>query len=332
MTRSKITILDVAREAGVSKSTVSLVLTGKHRVRDQTRLKVTAAMEKLGYVYNRDAASLRSQRSKLVGVLVNDLTDPLSTALALAASQLLSARGLHPWLHSSEESPKQQSHICELYKERKVDALLLIPARGSTTDWLDEISRDWPVVQMLREVPFVNAPSVLPDHRKGIHLVTTHLLEQGATHLALLGGDEGEQEQQARRSEFEASLTRQAIAFTLLPGLHGRHGGRQALAPLLDIKAASLGVVCHDDLLAAGLCEAMLASGLIPGKDIKVVGCGDFADSALQRPALSSLHVDVDEIAKRSVDMLLEQLEGGSVPLRTQVDIGLRARASSSPR
>ena len=93
-----VTVFDVARAAGVSKSTVSLVLTNSNKVSDKARQKVEKAIKETGYVYNRDAASLRSKRSNLVAIVINDLTNPYSAQLAVGLERQIRQMGLFSML------------------------------------------------------------------------------------------------------------------------------------------------------------------------------------------------------------------------------------------
>ena len=99
----KATVFDVARHAGVSKSTVSLVLTQSDKVSDKAKLKVEQAIEAIGYVYNREAASMRSRRSNLVAIVINDLTNPYSAQLAVGLEQHIRKMGLFSMLVNSAE-------------------------------------------------------------------------------------------------------------------------------------------------------------------------------------------------------------------------------------
>ena len=106
-----VTVHDVARVAGVSKSTVSLVLTGSKKVSDTAKLKVEKAIDETGYVYNRDAASMRSRKSNLVAIVINDLTNPYSAQLAVGLEQQIRKMGLFSMLVNSGEDVETQNQL-----------------------------------------------------------------------------------------------------------------------------------------------------------------------------------------------------------------------------
>ena len=123
-----VTIIDIAREAGVSKSTVSLVLKMSPLVKDETRQRVTKAMDALGYVYNRGAASLRRSRSDIVGMVINDLANPFFAELAIGIERALQNSGFIPFIANTAESVVRQAEVVRSMREHGAAGLILCPA------------------------------------------------------------------------------------------------------------------------------------------------------------------------------------------------------------
>jgi len=134
-----VTVHDVARAAGVSKSTVSLVLTGSKKVSDKAKLKVEQAINDTGYVYNRDAASMRSRKSNLVAIVINDLTNPYSAQLAVGLEQQIRKMGLFSMLVNSGEDVETQNQLVRNLKEYNVAAFIMCPAPGTTAEWTNQL-------------------------------------------------------------------------------------------------------------------------------------------------------------------------------------------------
>ena len=122
------TIIDVARKAGVSKSTVSLVIQNSPLVKQKTREQVQAAMTEIGYVYNRAAANLRSAGAGLVGLVINDLRNPFFTEFATSVQMALSSRGYAAVVANTDEDPQLQAQVVEAMVEHGVSAMILSPA------------------------------------------------------------------------------------------------------------------------------------------------------------------------------------------------------------
>ncbi|ESP94725.1 MULTISPECIES: LacI family DNA-binding transcriptional regulator [Pseudoalteromonas] len=329
----KITIFDVAKEAQVSKSTVSLVLTHSDKVSDKSKEKVLKAIEKLGYVYNRDAAALRSKKSNLVAVVINDLTNPYSAQLAVGLEKHIYALGMVPMLVNTGEDFTRQQQVVNTLKEYNVSAFVMVPAPGTTKEWVNQlVSTGFPVINIMREIQFAEAPCILPDNQKGTHLATEHLLQKGLSSIAFLGGTDEISDYHERLSGFRSAISAHVdqIQSHEIMAPTNRQGGRDAFHQLFSIAPDIQAIVCFSDVIAYGAMEAMREHNLVPGKDIKVIGFDDLADSRLMRPALSSVRIDANDIGKRTCQALSEILNKSQPPVRTLVDISLQIRESSS--
>ncbi len=128
----RVTIVDVARRAGVSKSTVSLVLSGSELVAEATKLRVNEAMGALGYVYHRGAASLRAASSDLVGMVMGDLSNPFFAELTAGIEDALFQRGFTPILANTSEDTTRQAQVLRAMREHNVAGIIMSPARGTT--------------------------------------------------------------------------------------------------------------------------------------------------------------------------------------------------------
>ena len=331
-TPRKVTILDVAKHANVSKSTVSLVLTQSDKVSDKSKAKVEQAIAELGYVYNREAAALRSKKSKLVALLINDLTNPYAAQLAVALEQRIYQMGLLPMLVNLAEDSLRQQQMVNSLKEYNVAAYIMCPAPNTDAAWQNALIEQGAIVlNVMRDISMSNAPCILPDNKKGTYLATQHMLEQGLTHLAFFGGLQSISDYQERLSGFEMAVSNaeSEIITYVYHGATVRKDAKAAFTQLMQDFPKVQGIVCFSDVTAFGLIEAMREQHIKVGDDIKVVGFDDLDDSALMSPSLSSVHIDVQEIAQRSIDTLKEMLNGDKPALRTLVDVELNIRASS---
>jgi LacI family transcriptional regulator len=328
----KVTIWDVAKEAQVSKSTVSLVLTNSDKVSNKSKEKVLTAIDKLGYVYNRDAAALRSKRSNLVALVINDLTNPYSAQLAVGLEKHIYDLGMLPMLVNIAECVERQKQVVKTLKEYNVSAFIMCPAPGTEQSWQDDlINSCFPVINIMREVPFSAAPCVLPDNKKGTHIATSHILSQGIEEIAFLGGVDEISDYHERLSGFLSALKQFNISEDkrVIQAQTNRQGGREAFNSLIKKSPHIKAIICFNDVIAYGAIEAMRQHGLEPGKDIKVVGFDDLEDSRLMLPSLSTIAINADEIGKRTCQVLKELLNQSTPPVRTLVDVNLQIRDSS---
>ncbi len=326
------TIIDVATRAGVSKSTVSLVLQQSPLVRQETREDVRRAMADLGYVYNRAAANLRSANAGLIGLVINDLRNPFFTEFATSLQMALSARGYATVLANTDEDPALQAQVVGAMLEHGVSALIVSPAYGDEAATFDAIARaSVPALQVLRQVvDTARFPFAAPDYPTGSRLATEHLLAKGARHIAFVGGLEGRAVTQLRMSGYLATLATHSLTPLHLPGRPGRAFGREAARRLAQEHPAIDAVICFNDLTALGLLTGCAELGRSVGASLKIVGFDDIEDCAQAFPALSSVRCDIAGFGRQMAETVLKWLEEGvRPPPETVTPVTLIPRASS---
>ena len=180
---------DIAREAGVSKSTVSLVLQGSGLIRPETAIKVRKAIEDVGYVYNRGAANLRKAHSNVIGMVINDLTNPFFAELAVGMERVFQSAGIVPFIANTAENPVRQEEVLKSLMEQGVAGLIVSPARGTTPGAFRRIeAAGVPVVFAMRRLPESRIPVIAPDNHRGAYLAAAHLIGKGHRRLAFFGG------------------------------------------------------------------------------------------------------------------------------------------------
>lgn len=319
-----ITVFDVANKAGVSKSTVSLVLTNSDKVSEKTKLKVQKAMQEVGYVYNRDAAALRSRKSNLVAIVINDLTNPYSAQLAVALEAQIRKMGMFTTLVNTGENIETQCELMHKLQEFNVAAFVVCPAPETRPEHLNSlVEKGIPVVSIMREVEGANVATVLPDNVVGTKQATQHLLAKGYQRIVFLGGNELISDYHQRLSGYQQALEGNAYCYSI-ESETTRNGGRLAMAQLLSEYPDAQAVVCFNDVIAYGAIETMKSQHLEPGKDIAIVGFDDLVDSALMFPALTTVHINAQEIAKA----VCSALENKGSQNKTLVNVALIERES----
>ena len=190
MNKSRVTVVDIARAAGVSKSTVSLVLQASPLVNEATRAKVSAVIRELGYVYNRGAANLRqSASSRIIGIVVNDLTNSFFAELAVGMDMVMQSAGYVQFLSNSAESVDRQREVIASMREHGISGLILSPARGTDAADLKPLAASGiPVVAVVRNVTGAKISSLLSDNYAGAKDAVRHLVSLGHSRIAFLGG------------------------------------------------------------------------------------------------------------------------------------------------
>ena len=330
------TIMDVAARAGVSKSTVSLVLQGSPQVRSETRDAVRAAMTDIGYVYNRAAANLRSASVGLVGVVINDLRNPFFTEFATSLQMALAAQGYATVIANSDEDPELQARLVGSMIEHGVSAMVISPAYGAAPDTFDQLARTGlPVYQVLRKMD--DRTTLFPfasfDYATGSAKAAQHLLDQGARTIAFVGGLPGRAITRERKSGWREVLKAQGMQEIAIHGKSSRAFGMQAAQTLMtdhpDVDAA----ICFNDLVALGLMAGFARAGRPIGDGFRVVGFDDIEEAAQSWPQLSSVSCDIAGFARDTAARLLAWMVDGEQPAPDiRSPVRLVARASSLGR
>jgi len=306
---SSVTLQDIAAHAGVSRSTVSLVLRESPLVAERTRESVRASIKALGYVYNRGAAALRSSRTHTLGVVVYDIANPFFGAMVAGIDAALHRENYVSFLANSEDSPQRQLRFLERMREHRVDGLLLCPAEG-TDPTLIETLGEWnmPCVQVLRHIgepPFDYAGT---DFEQGVRLAVDHLVAKGHRQIAFIGGEAEHSATLARwRGYFTAIASHGLVARHLRTAL-SRRAGFEAIQTLMAEPTPPSAVVCHNDLMAFGAMLGLKRLGLIPGVDCAVVGTDDVEEAALSDPTLTSVATHPYAIGEEAARLALRRI------------------------
>lgn len=310
-----VTMRDIAAASGVSRSTVSLVMSGSPLIRGETRARVHAAARQLGYVYNRAAANLRKARTNMVGLIINDLTNPYFAEVAVGCERVLQAAGHISFISNSAENPARQAEAIRLMREQGVAGIIVSPARGTAGDAFDAIiASGIPVILATRRLEHSRAGLVVPDNTAGAAEAVAHLARLGHRRMAFLGGYEDIAVSADRLAGFRGGLRIAGLAFDpdlAVAGPPTRDFGA-AQAPLLAIaNDAPTAILCFNDAVALGACQGLKRLGREPGRDIAVIGFDDIAEARHAIPALTTIAVDPQGIGERAAQMVLRMIGSG---------------------
>ena len=316
---TRVTLMDVARHCGVSRATVSLVLNDSPLVAAKTRDRVRQAMTELGYVYNRAAASLRTQHSDAIGVVLTNITNPYFAEFATGLQDVLTSSETVPLLAVSNEDRDLQYRLIKSLVERNVDGIVLVPARGTTPDDLPNLLGT-PLVLLARRLPGMDVDYVGAQNRDGGYAAAEHLYSHGCRRIAFVGGFTDSSAREERASGVAAFLNDHGLtlgadhsvvceparpqareaAMGLLTKNHGLDG------PNVD------GIVCFSDVVAFGVLDAIADTGRSIGLEVRVIGFDDVHDAGLNRPSLSSVAVPARETGRRAAQLVLERAAGST--------------------
>ncbi|MCV0424790.1 MAG: LacI family transcriptional regulator [Roseibium sp.] len=327
------TILDVARQAGVSKSTVSLVLQNSTLVKETTRKDVATAIEELGYVYNRSAAGLRGATSGLIGLIINDLRNPFFTEFAASAQMMFASKGYSTVIANTDEDPEIQTQVIDSMIEHGVSAFVISPTYTGDKSAIDRIERAGiPTMQVLRQLDERTDlfPFASHNYASGGELATNHLIDLGCSNIAFVGGLEDRPITLERMSGYSKVMASNALAPRAFHGRPSRAYGREVALRIHEDHRDLQAAVCFSDLVALGMLSGFAEAGVQVGKDFRIVGFDDIEESSLVYPRLSSVRCDTGLFGKRAAEVMLAWIvDGKRPPDRKRYDVELIKRQSS---
>jgi LacI family transcriptional regulator len=311
------TIVDVARQAGVSKSTVSLVLQNSPLVRPSTRDEVEKAMRALDYVYNRSAANLRGADVGLIGLVINDLRNPFFTEFAASAQMTFARRGYATVIANTDEDAGIQAQVIASMIEHGVSAFLISPTYVDGAEPLENVRRAGiPAMQVLRRIdergevfPFASL-----DYAAGGRLAARHLLGLGARRIAFVGGLQDRPVTIERMIGYRAVMAEAGLEPVAIHGRPSRAFGRDTALQLARTRPELEAAICFSDLVALGMLAGFAQAGVQVGTDFRLVGFDDIEECALTWPRLSSVRCNVARFGLRSAEAMLAWLEEGERP------------------
>lgn len=323
MSKSRITLKDVASKVGVHSSTVSRVLNPKTRnmVTEEIAKKILAAVDKMGYRPNAFAQSLKTNRSFTVGVMVPDLTNPAFAPIIKGIDDMLEAHGYSVIVANTYNLATKQQSTFEKFRERHVDGLIIATAKRKDK-LIDECRKDGtPFVQAIRTSNDPDVCSVVSDERIGGHMVISHLAQLGHKKIAFVAGPQflstGYERYQGFLQGMKAAGLKPDKDLVVFCDSFSEEDGRNATSKLLALRKKFTAIYASNDIMALGVYDELEANGIKCGKDISVVGFDDMPFADKFNPPLTTVHTPLVNIGSEAARILLEKINDNDIPART---------------
>lgn len=311
-TARTITIVDVAAEANVSKSTVSLVLKGSPLIKSETADRVKEAAAKLGYIYNRRAGELRGNASNTIGVVINDLMNPFFAEVLVGIERKLVDAGYVVLMAHTREDVDLQNKVLQSMREQSAAGLMLCPALNTPRSILKTI-KSWgiPLTVFVRNLGAGSYDFAGSDSEEGVFLATSHLLNSGHKEVGFLGGQKGIVLTQ-RLAGYKKALLEKGLAFSkdiVFNANPSRMGGYEAMNTLLREKPGIKAAVSYNDVVAFGALSALGEKGLRAGTEFALMGFDNIMDTAHSNPPLSTVDIHPSELGEHAAAILLQRIQ-----------------------
>jgi LacI family transcriptional regulator len=338
MGKPTVRLKDIADKTGFSTNTVSLALRQSPRIPQQTRAIIQAAASELNYLPNFIAKSLVSRETKIIGLVLTDITNPTLTHTAQAIEIALAQRGYGTLFASSNNTLAEEMRALELFRARQVDGMLIYPTTHRDLDHIRPLRRDnYPVVLLVAD-PDAGVDAVCMDERRGGYKATRHLIDLGHRMIGIIDSANplGNLE---KREGYQQALVEAGIdpdpRLAVDPHGHSTHAGFRAMDRMMKLARRPTAVFAANDSLAIGALSWCRRNGMRVPADVAIMGCDDIEFAEFAAVPLSSVHYAVDTVTRMAVDRLMRLISAGDQlpePRVTMIEPELVIRDSTQPQ
>jgi len=329
-------IKEVAKLAKVSTATVSRTINGSDKVTPETAERVRSAIETLKFYPNTNARALGSGRSSLYGLIISDITNPFFPELVKSFEDIAVQYGQEVLIANTNYDPHRMEVCVSRMLQRKVDGVAIMTSEMAD-HLIDEFNlRRIPLAFLDTATPQKGISNILVDYAAGIDAAVEHLTSLGHRAISFISGPMSLTSARIRKRAFINSLKRNGIkldAHFIEEGNHRTDGGHDAMARLLDRKIRPTAVLASNDMTAIGAMGAIFERGLDIPKDISIIGFDDIELSAFTRPALTTVRLSRQEIAKMAFRALYNTYKANSIQgAEYAIQPSLIVRKSTGPK
>lgn len=296
--------------------TVSDVVNAKPGITDETRTRVLAAVEQVGYRPFSIARSLRTRKTRTIAFLVPDIDDICMATMASIAEDCAHAFGYNLVVFNSRNDPHRETSYMQAIVDRWIDGVMFNSSRGSVAniDILEQAGV--PTVSIDRGPQQLGRLSVTYNHLLAGRMAAEHLMDLGHTHIAHIAGPPDSRIARERCEGFRQAIIDRGLApgtCVVTPGSWQCEIGYQVMRQILDERPRPTAVFAANDRMALGAMRAIYEAGLKVPDDLSIIGLDNIEVSAYQVPPLTTIHQPFVEMAKLGTELLLTKLEGGPV-------------------
>lgn len=307
------TIKDVARRAGVSTSTVSKFINGGN-VREENVEAIRSAIRELDYRVNPFARSLKTQRSRSIGVLLPNMTAPFYGSVVMSLDKTLREQGYHCLISCYSSQHGLERDKLQFLISNGIDGLIYVPEDISAEEfWELTANCGIPVVQMDRMIQGVAADAVLVDNSEAVNKAVSYLVEQGHRRIALISGPKSVFSAKERQVGYLRALDEHGIAYDDALAVSDENtfaAGYRACGDLVQQENPPTAILTTNYDITMGLITAIRERGLRIPEDVFVFGFDCVEICTMMHPPLPVVHQPEEDIGRVAAEFLLQRLRG----------------------
>ncbi len=327
----------MAALAKVSIATVSRTINGAPVVSDKLSKRVWQAIEQLNYFPNTQARSLVSGRSRILGIIVENITNPFFPELIQSFEEIAVANGYEILVSSSNSDPAVLTNCVRRMIERKVEGVAVLTF-GEEEPVLENLAyHDIPIVLAEFHLDDPKASTILLDYATGIRTAIQHLVQLGHRKIAFLAGPHTIHSAVTRENNFRTAMQEAGLPIDkawIIECNHTPKGGVAGFEKLQSLQSRPTAILCSNDMTAIGVLRAAYLKGLKVPQDLSVIGLDDIDFAEFTLPPLTTIRLSRVELARAAFEALRQQAENrptGPVQHEFLVSTELVVRGSTAP-
>lgn len=313
-----VTIKDIAKEAGVSKSTVSRALNNQSRISPETKKKILEIAKKMNYRHNKLATSLRSNKSMVIGLIFPGfMAGHFYAEIFHGIESYCTEQGFGVLIGSSYGLSDKEEELIKILQERRVDGIISAPTRGVDLELYKQLQKEnVPFIFIDKYLPEIKADQIVIDNKYGAYLAVKHLIERGHRRIAFLSGPEYPCTTiEERFLGYESALSENGISYRKVIKTDNnvynqRESGYKAVKGFLQTSEEVTAIFAINDSIAIGAIRAIKESGLKILEDIALVGFNDDDISSYFEKSLTTVSVPKFEMGRKAAQLLINRIKG----------------------
>ena len=287
------TLKTLAKASGVSVATASQVIRGVGRISEHTRKRVLSTAEKMNYIPDGRAISMRSGERPEIGMIIQELANPFNAEVVSGVSDCLERHGYFVSVLDSRNDIERQKRNIKAFIRSARGGLIWVPAHNTPSKTIDLLrNHSIPTITFLRQIKGADFDHIGIKNTEGTEMATDYLIKLGHTKIAYFGGNLNSDVRKDRAEGYELSLKKHGLDWNVIwTSEDTKQSGVERLHDLISEHPDVTALVCNGDMVALGACLALQSKNLQPGKDISVIGFDNVMDTKLVTPSLTTMEV-----------------------------------------
>ncbi len=326
---SYVTLQDIAKKAGLSKTTISRALNDKPDVSPETKDRILRIAKDLGYTPNLLAKSLRSRKSKTMGIIIADISNPFFASVAKVVEDAARKKGYSIILCNTDEEYEEEQEAIQTLLEKRVDGILIAPVQTKDQNIVELKRRKIPFVLLGRHFDILEADYVITDDIQGAFSATKYLIKKGHKKILFVNGPLHISSAKERLAGYKRAFLENGIRYEdklVRSGAVRMEDGYRIMKEILDNKDNITAVFAYSDLVAFGAMKALREANLKIPEQIAVVGYDDIEFASSLEIPLTTVCIPKRQLGKEAVRVLDDKIKERSkgtqrITLKTELII-----------